>query len=91
MGAPKMAEMPLLTGVKSNSSKFGGGFVGVIGQNEFRLYLKLDLTNFGVSIVNFDYLRHSRLIGEGYRAIIGLLSRFCLQRSSRATRATRGQ
>ena len=70
--------MPLLTKFESSSSKFGGGFFGVIRKNEFRLYLELDLTNFGMPIVNFDYIKHYRLISEGCKAIKGLLSRFLL-------------
>ena len=50
---------------------------------EFRLYLELDSTNFGVTIVNLDYLIHSRLTDECCKAIKGILSIFLLQRSSR--------
>ena len=80
-----------LASVNLSPSSFGGGFLEVIGKNEFRLYIEIDSTNFGLSIVNFDYIQHSRIIGEGCRAIRGLLSRFFFKEVLGATRATRGQ
>ena len=61
---PLLVEIPTLTEFKFILSKISGAFLGVIGQNKFRLYLEIDSTNFGVPIVNFDYLRHYRAIGE---------------------------
>ena len=62
--------------INCNCSLFGGVDLGVIGKIEFKLYLEQDSTNFGVPIVNFDYLQHYRLNGVCFRAIRELLNRF---------------
>ena len=75
----KNDRFPILSTIMCSLSTFGGGFLGDTRENQFRLYLELDSTNFGLPIVNLDYLRHYRLIDESFRSIRGLLSMFSLQ------------
>ena len=83
LGVPlNLRSFPNLTSVKCSCCIFGGADVGDSGKNQFRLYLELDSSILRLPIVNFDYLRHSRLIGEGFRAIRALLSSFLIQISS---------
>ena len=70
---PLLVEIPTLTEFKFILSKISGAFLGVIGKNEFRLYLEIDSTNFGVPIVNFNYIQHSRLNGICFIAFRELL------------------
>ena len=72
-----------LTIDKCNISIFGGASLRDTGLNLFWLYLELDSPNFGVPIVNFDYIQNSRLNGVGFRAIGGIFSSLFLLISSR--------